>query len=114
MCAGVDLHRAPQGDVRGDGLAQLEDTRRGGVAVMAVAQGLHRRLHHVPGGLEVRLPDAEVDDVAALPGEGIGAGEHLERGFGPEPGHLVRKSKHGVVLPSSCNRRMNVVAFATR
>ena len=50
----------------------------GGVAVMAVAQRLDRRLDDELGRAEVRLADAEVDDVAALRRQRVGAGQHGE------------------------------------
>ena len=45
---------------------------------MPVAQRLHRRLDDMLGRAEVRLADAEIDDVAALRRELIGAREHGE------------------------------------
>ena len=52
--------------VGGDRLAQRRDAVRRRVAVLAVAQRLDRRFDDMRRGLEVRLADAEVDDVAPL------------------------------------------------
>ena len=52
------------------------DRRR--IAVVPVAERLHRRLDDVLGRAEIGLADAEIDDVAALRGKRIGAGEHGE------------------------------------
>jgi len=52
--------------VGGHGFPQGLDADRGGVAVMAVLQRLDRGLDDVLGGGEIRLADAEIDDVASL------------------------------------------------
>ena len=96
--ARIDLDRAPRRKVRGDRFAQLEDSGRGGVAVVAVAQGLHRRLDHVSRRLEVRLADAEVDDVATLSGECVRPRQHLEGGLGAETGHFLGEDGHGLTV----------------
>ena len=83
-----------QFQVLGDGLAQLEDAVGGGVAMVAVAQRLDRRLDHVVGRLEIRLADAQVDDVAALGLELLGAGQHLEGALGAEPRDRSRGLQH--------------------
>ena len=46
--------------------------------MVAVAQRLHRRLDDEVRGAEVGLADAEIDDVAALRRQRIGAREHRE------------------------------------
>ena len=46
---------------------------------MAVAQCLDCRLDDEIRGAKIRLPDAEIDDVAALRGELHGARQHRER-----------------------------------
>ena len=61
-----------------DRLAQRRDAGRGRIAVVAVAQRLDRGLDDVVGRAEVGLADAEIDDVAALRGERIGARQHRE------------------------------------
>ncbi len=61
----LTLNRLMQ--VGGDRLAQRRDADRRRVAVMAVAQRLHRRLDDEVGRAEIGLADAEIDDVAALP-----------------------------------------------
>ena len=75
----LDLEALVQ--VGGDRLAQRRDAVRRRVAVMAVAQRLDRRLDDVLGRAEVGLADAEIDDVAALRGERIGARQHGEGVF---------------------------------
>src|SRR5665647_1385986 len=67
--------------VGGDRLAQGRNAVRRRVAVMAVAQRLDRRLDDEVRGAEIRLADAEIDDVAALRDQGIGTGEHREGVF---------------------------------
>ena len=59
-------------------LAQRRDAVRRRVAVMAVAQRLDRGLDDVLGRAEIRLADAEIDDVAALRGQRVGARQHRE------------------------------------
>ena len=72
----LDLEALVQ--VGGHRLAQRQDAVRRRVAVMAVAQRLDRRLDDVIGRAEIRLADAEIDDVAALRGERGGARQHGE------------------------------------
>ena len=74
--ATLDLEALVQ--VGGDRLAQRQDADRRRVAVMAVAQRLDRRLDDEIGRAEIRLADAEIDDVAALRGKRIGARQHGE------------------------------------
>src|SRR5262249_38307999 len=64
-----------------DSLAERRNAGRGRIAVMAVAQRLDRRLDDELRRAEVRLADAEIDDVAALRRQRIGAGQHGERVF---------------------------------
>ena len=64
--------------IGGHRLAQRRDAVRRRIAVMAVAQRLHRRLDDEIRRAEIGLADAEIDDVAALRDQGIGAGEHRE------------------------------------
>ncbi len=64
--------------VGGDRLAQRLDADGGRVAVMAVAQGLDRGLDDVGRRREIRLADAEVDDIAALGRKLGGARKHGE------------------------------------
>ena len=79
----VDLEALVQ--VGGDRLAQRQDAGRRRVAVVAVAQRLDRGLDDVVGRAEVRLADAEIDDVAALRGELGGARQHREGVFLADP-----------------------------
>ena len=50
----------------------------------AVVEGPLGRIPDVCGRVEVRLADLEVDDLLALPLEGLGAGQHLEGRLGPQ------------------------------
>ena len=97
----VHLHPAAGRDIRRDRLAKGGDPGGGGVAVVAVAKGLDRRLDDVGRGLEVGLADAEVDDVAPAARELLGPGQDLERGLGPEMGHPFAQLRHTcfLVLP---------------
>ena len=72
----LDLEALVQ--VGGDRLAQRRNAGRRRIAVVPVAQRLHRRLDDEFGRAEIRLADAEVDDVAALRGERVGARQHGE------------------------------------
>ncbi len=85
--------------IGGDRFAQRQDADRGRVAVMAVAQRLDGGLDDEIGRAEIRLADAEIDDVAALRREVHGAGQHgegifladtIESGDGLEHGHFPR------------------------
>src|SRR5262249_52627377 len=55
----------------------------------AVVEGLLACLADVPGRVEIGLADLEVDDLSSLPLQGLGAGQHLERGFGPQTRHAL-------------------------
>ena len=101
---GVHLHAAPRREVRGHRFAELRDAGGGGVAVVAVAKRPHRRLHDVGRSLEVRLSDAEVDDVAPAACELLGARQHLERGLGAELTHPIAWPQHAYLpLASSAH-----------
>ena len=82
--------------VGGDRLAQRQDAVRRGIAVMAVAQRLDRRLDDMLGRAEIRLADAEIDDIAALGGELGGAREHREGILLADPVEGCNGAKHGV------------------
>ena len=86
---GMHLDPAMAQEVRRHRLPDARDPGRRGIAVVAVAQRLHPRLDDVRRGLEVRLADAEVDDVAPCPRERFGPGQDLERGLGAEHRHPV-------------------------
>ena len=66
------------------------------IAVMAVAQRLDRGLDDVVGRAEIRLADAEIDDVAALRGQRVGARQHGEGVFLADPVEGRDGLKHGV------------------
>ena len=89
---GVDLDAAILRDVLGDRLAQRQDAVRRGVAVMAVGQRLLRRGDDVLRRREIRLADAEIDDVATLLGEPVRPRQHFEGTFGAEPVHAFREN----------------------
>src|SRR5690349_16208684 len=62
---------------------------------MAVAQRLHRGFDDVLGGAEVRLADAEADDVAALRRQRLSAGEHRKRIFLTDAVERRDRLQHG-------------------
>ena len=68
----------------GDGLAQGEDAVAIGVSCEVVADGLDPGLLDVLGRREIRLADAEVDDVDALGLHGLGLGRDLQGGGGAD------------------------------
>ena len=76
-------------NVRRHGLAQRQYAVGGRVSVMAVAERLHRRLHHMFRRFEIRLADAEIDDVLPLPLKFGGSGENLKGCLGLEAGDGV-------------------------
>jgi hypothetical protein len=61
---------------------------------MSVFQGLDTCLNDVDGCFEIGLADAEIDDVLALGGKFLGAGEDLEGTLGAEAGHGLGKLEH--------------------
>src|SRR4029077_11025813 len=67
---------------------------RRGVAVMAVTDRLDGGFLDVRGRLEVGLADAEVDDVAALGGERVGARQHREGVLLADAVEVRHGSKH--------------------
>ena len=71
--------------IGGDRLAQLRDAVRRRVAMMAVAQRLDCGLDDEIRRAEIRLADAEADDVAALRGKRVGARQHGEGIFLADP-----------------------------
>ena len=62
--------------VDGYRFAQRRDADRRGIAVMAVAQRLDRGFNDEIGCAEIGLADAEIDDIAPLGGERVGARQH--------------------------------------
>jgi hypothetical protein len=92
---GIDCDLAAQQDVRRHRLAQGRDAVRRRVAVMAVAQRLHRRLDDVLGRLEVRLADAEIDDVFAFGRQRRGSGQDLESGLRAQAGQVFGEAQVG-------------------
>ena len=81
-------------------LAQRRDSVGRGVAVLAVAQRLDRRLDDVRRGFEVGLADAEVDDVATLALQRRRASENREGVFVAEARKGGDDLRHGE-LPSA-------------
>ena len=55
---------------------------RGGVAGLPVLDGFHAGLADVGQGREIRLADFEMQDLAALGFERLGAGQHGVGAFG--------------------------------
>ena len=115
-------------DVGGDRLAERLDAGRRRVAVVAVSERLDRRLDDMIGGAEIRLADAEIDDVAALRRKVGGAGEHGEgvlladpveagnRGLSGFPckgrgGVKISQECGNGVEPSNCRRRHDATVF---
>ena len=78
---GRDLDAEALVQIGGDRLAQRRDAVRRRVAVVAVAQRLDRGLDDEIGRAEIGLADAEIDDVAALRGQRVGARQHREGVF---------------------------------
>src|SRR6266446_9319044 len=91
---GGDLDPVPAKEVGGDRGAQRRDAVGWSVAVMAVGERLAAGFDDVFRGREIRLADPEVDDGAAVRGEGIGARQHLERRLGPEHPHASGHLQH--------------------
>ena len=94
-----DVDAEPAGEVRRHGLAQGRDPGRVGIAVLAVAQRLDRRLDDVRRGFEVGLADAEVDDVAALALQFGGFGEHREGVLVAQARKCGIDGDHGAISP---------------
>ena len=105
--AGIDLNAVAPVKVGRDRLAQRQDTIRRGVAVVAVEERLPGRLDDMVGRREVGLADAEIDDIAALGGERLGAGENLEGALGAEARHVLGQSHGGLyAIPAAARREM--------
>ena len=93
---GRDLDAEPLVQVGGDRLAQRRNAVCRRVAVMALAQRLDRRLDDEIGRAEIGLADAEIDDIAALRDQGVGAGEHREGIFLADAVESRDRFQHGV------------------
>src|SRR5476651_1333926 len=68
---------------------------------MAVAQRLDRGLDDEIRGAKVRLADAQIDDVAALRDQSIGAGQHREGVFLADAVESRDRLQHGVTPRTS-------------
>jgi hypothetical protein len=79
--AGIDLDSEPLVEVGGDRPAQGGDAVGRRVAVVAVAQRLDARLDDMRRGLEIRLPDTEINDTAPAGLELRCARQHRKGGF---------------------------------
>ena len=90
---GRDLDAARLGDVIGNGLPQLGQSRRGAVVGVALLQRFDAGSYDVGGSIEVGLADFEVDDVLALRFEGAGANQNFKGSFGAQTGHPLRKTQ---------------------
>ncbi len=109
LAAGDDQHQIRRNfdpvaaqEIGRDRGTQRRDAVRRRIAVMAVGERLAPGLDDVLGGREIRLADAEIDDRAALGGERIGAGQHLERGLGPQDTHASGHLQHHLLLADFC------------
>ncbi len=78
-------------------LAQRGDAIGGRVAVMAIPQRLDPGLDDMVWRAEIRLADAQIDDVPALCRQFLRSGEHFKGGFGAEAVNRGSKLKHGPV-----------------
>src|SRR3546814_11872257 len=83
-------------DVGRDRLAQCGDAVRRGIAVMSIAQRLAGGLDDMLGRLDVRLADAEVDDVPPLARQRRGSGKDLDGGPGSEAGPVFGEAQLGL------------------
>ena len=110
---GRDFDAEAAMEVGGDRLAQRRDAGRRRVAVLAVAQRLDRRLDDMGRGFEIGLADAEVDDVAPLPLQLGGAGEHRESVLIAEARKGGNDIEHGRP-PSKLARSRPADPYATR
>jgi hypothetical protein len=81
----------PAGEIFRHGFPQWQDALRRRVAVMTVAQRLDGCLDDVLRRLEVRLANAEVDDVLALALQLRCARQHLESRLRSQPFQVVDK-----------------------
>ena len=97
----MQLDAAPGQNVGGDRLAQRGDAVGRRVAVVVVGERLAAGLDDVRGRREVGLADAEIDDVAALGGQRVGARQHLEGAFGAEARH-AGGGRHRSAPPRHC------------
>ena len=79
--ARIDLEAAVAREVRGAGLAQHGQSRRGAVVRLAVGPGLAAGVDDVARRREVGLADLQVDDPPARRLQRLRAREHLEGGF---------------------------------
>ena len=108
LAAGRDQHEigrnvdaeAPM-QVRGHGLSQRRYPRRGGIAMLAVAQRLDRGLDDMRRRFEIGLADAEVDDVAPVALQLGRPGEHRERVFLADPRKRGNQMQHVGPSPGS-------------
>ena len=85
-----------------DGGTERRDAVRRRVPVMSVGERLATGLDDMFGRREIGLADAEIDDRAALGRQRIGAGQHLERGLGPEDTHASGHLQHHSLLTDFC------------
>jgi hypothetical protein len=76
---GIDPHREPAREIRGDRLAQLEQAAAVGVAGLARTQRVRTSLHHGRRRREVGLADLEVQHLAARALDRERALHHLHR-----------------------------------
>ncbi len=78
-----------------DSFAQRQDADRRRIAMMPIVKRLHGGLDNKVGGTEIRLTDAEIDDIAALRRQRRGAGEDRERVLLADAIECRNGSQHG-------------------
>ena len=83
----VDLHSVTGFEISAHGFTQYRDTGRRCVTVVSVTQCFDRSFHDVCRCFEIRLSDAEVDDVSTLTRQCFGMRQYLERRFGAQSLH---------------------------
>ena len=84
-----------------DRLAQRRHPGGRPVVGEALVQGIARRLDDVARGIEIGLPDLEMDDVAALGLQRARFHQHFEGGLGAETRHAFRRGGVHAVRPYS-------------
>jgi hypothetical protein len=70
--------------------------------MVTIAQRLDGCLDDVLGGFEVRLTDAEIDNILAAALQFGSARQNLERGFGPQPLQIRHELQHDASLALRC------------
>src|SRR5262245_4591253 len=92
---GVDLDAVPAPKIGGDGLTQRQNALRRRITMLTIAQRLDGSIDDVLRRFEIRLANAEVDDILALALQFGGACQNLECRFGPQPLQIRHELQHG-------------------